>query len=79
MRQRLGVNVDHVATLRQARRAAYPDPVAAAALAEVRRGQGRSPSTSARTAGTSRTGTSSSSGRPARRCSIWRWPPPRRW
>lgn len=31
---RLGVNVDHVATLRQARRAAYPDPVLAAALAE---------------------------------------------
>ncbi len=35
MPQRLGVNVDHVATLRQARRAAYPDPVAAAALAEL--------------------------------------------
>lgn len=32
---RLGVNVDHVATLRQARRAAYPDPVTAAALAEL--------------------------------------------
>lgn len=32
---RLGVNVDHVATLRQARRAVYPDPVAAAAYAEV--------------------------------------------
>src|ERR671937_579723 len=31
---RLGVNVDHVATLRQARRASYPDPIAAAALAE---------------------------------------------
>ena len=30
---RLGVNVDHVATLRQARRAAEPDPVAAAILA----------------------------------------------
>jgi pyridoxine 5-phosphate synthase len=35
MRQRLGVNVDHVATLRQARKAAYPDPVIAAALAEA--------------------------------------------
>jgi pyridoxine 5-phosphate synthase len=35
MRQRLGVNVDHVATLRQARKATYPDPVAAAALAEL--------------------------------------------
>ena len=32
---RLGVNVDHIATLRQARRAAYPDPVFAAALAEL--------------------------------------------
>ena len=32
---RLGVNVDHVATLRQARRASYPEPVAAAALAEL--------------------------------------------
>ncbi len=30
---RLGVNIDHVATLRQARRAAEPDPVTAAALA----------------------------------------------
>jgi len=32
---RLGVNVDHVATLRQMRRTPYPDPVAAAALAEL--------------------------------------------
>ncbi len=30
---KLGVNVDHVATLRQARRAAYPDPVTAARMA----------------------------------------------
>jgi len=35
MTLRLGVNVDHVATLRQARKATYPDPVTAAALAEV--------------------------------------------
>ena len=35
MAQRLGVNVDHVATLRQVRRATYPDPVTAAALAEL--------------------------------------------
>jgi pyridoxine 5-phosphate synthase len=35
MGQRLGVNVDHVATLRQARRTSYPDPVTAAALAEL--------------------------------------------
>jgi pyridoxine 5-phosphate synthase len=33
-RQRLYVNVDHVATLRQARRTDEPDPVAAAALCE---------------------------------------------
>src|SRR6476659_6821962 len=33
--QRLGVNVDHVATLRQARKASYPDPVTAAAVAEL--------------------------------------------
>jgi pyridoxine 5-phosphate synthase len=32
---RLGVNVDHVATLRQARRANEPDPVRAALLAEM--------------------------------------------
>jgi pyridoxine 5-phosphate synthase len=32
---RLGVNVDHVATLRQARRSPYPDPVLAASLAEL--------------------------------------------
>jgi pyridoxine 5-phosphate synthase len=32
---RLGVNVDHVATVRQARRAAEPDPVAAAILATL--------------------------------------------
>jgi pyridoxine 5-phosphate synthase len=30
----LGVNIDHVATLRQARRARYPDPVHAALIAE---------------------------------------------
>jgi len=32
---RLGVNIDHVATLRQARRANEPDPVAAAVLATL--------------------------------------------
>jgi pyridoxine 5-phosphate synthase len=31
---RLGVNIDHVATLREVRKAAYPDPVQAAFLAE---------------------------------------------
>ncbi len=33
--KRLGVNIDHVATVRQARGVAYPDPVAAAALVEL--------------------------------------------
>lgn len=32
---RLGINVDHVATLRQARRIRFPDPVAAAVVAEL--------------------------------------------
>ncbi len=32
---KLGVNIDHVATVRQARHGAEPDPVAAAALAEL--------------------------------------------
>ena len=31
---KLGVNIDHVATLRQARRGKYPDPVYAALLSE---------------------------------------------
>jgi pyridoxine 5-phosphate synthase len=33
--RRLGVNIDHVATLRQARQSPYPDPVVAAAMAEL--------------------------------------------
>jgi len=32
---KLGVNIDHIATIRQARRAIEPDPVAAAVLAEL--------------------------------------------
>ncbi|MEI7687039.1 MAG: pyridoxine 5'-phosphate synthase [Planctomycetota bacterium] len=32
---RLGVNIDHIATVRQARRAAEPDPVAAAVIAQL--------------------------------------------
>ena len=35
MTRRLGFNVDHVATLRQARGSTYPDPLAAALQAEV--------------------------------------------
>ncbi|MBF0125161.1 MAG: pyridoxine 5'-phosphate synthase, partial [Magnetococcales bacterium] len=32
---KLGVNIDHVATLRQARQTSYPDPVLVASLAEL--------------------------------------------
>jgi pyridoxine 5-phosphate synthase len=32
---KLGVNIDHVATLREARKVSYPDPVAAASLCEI--------------------------------------------
>ena len=32
---RLGVNIDHVATLRQARGVKYPDPVTAAGIVEL--------------------------------------------
>jgi pyridoxine 5-phosphate synthase len=35
MAARLGVNIDHVATVRQARRAPEPDPIQAAVLAEL--------------------------------------------
>ena len=38
--QRLYVNIDHVATLRQARRGSEPDPVAAAAVCEAAGAQG---------------------------------------
>ena len=34
---RLSVNIDHIATLRQARKGIEPDPAAAAVLAELRR------------------------------------------
>ena len=32
---RLGVNIDHIATVRQARRSSYPDPATAAVMAEL--------------------------------------------
>jgi len=35
MRKKLGVNIDHVATVRQARRGRSPDPVTAAGIAEM--------------------------------------------
>jgi pyridoxine 5-phosphate synthase len=31
----LGINIDHIATLRQARRGRYPDPIHAALTAEM--------------------------------------------
>lgn len=34
MNKKLGVNIDHIATLRQARMAEYPDPLRAASIAE---------------------------------------------
>jgi pyridoxine 5-phosphate synthase len=37
---RLAVNIDHIATIRQARKAAEPDPVTAAALCEMAGAQG---------------------------------------
>ncbi len=33
--KRLGANIDHVATIREARKVRYPDPVAAASIAEL--------------------------------------------
>ncbi|MGC9044057.1 MAG: pyridoxine 5'-phosphate synthase [Myxococcota bacterium] len=35
MRPKLGVNIDHIATLRQVRQAIYPDPIYAAVLCEL--------------------------------------------
>jgi len=35
IKQRLGINIDHVATLRNARGGAYPDPLRAALIAEA--------------------------------------------
>lgn len=36
----LGVNIDHIATIRQARKTVEPDPVVAAVLAELKRADG---------------------------------------
>ncbi len=54
---RLGVNIDHVATVRNARGESYPDPVRAALLA-VEPGRTASPRICARTGATSGTPTS---------------------
>ena len=56
-RLRLGVNIDHVATVRNARGAPYPDPVRAAGSPRPRAPTG-SPRICARTAATSPTPTS---------------------
>ena len=50
---RLGVNIDHVATLRQVRKATYPDPITAAALAELGQNAGAAVSILARRSGAS--------------------------
>ncbi len=58
-RVRLGVNIDHVATIRNARGGDHPDPVARGASLRSRRGPTASPRTCARTGATSATTTSS--------------------
>jgi pyridoxine 5-phosphate synthase len=55
---KLGVNIDHVATLRQVRGTPYPDPVEAARLCAAR-ARTASPSICARTGATSRIATCS--------------------
>ena len=37
---RLGVNIDHIANIRQARKAVEPDPIAAAVIAELAGAEG---------------------------------------
>ncbi len=53
----LGVNIDHVATLRQARGTRYPEVIQAALLAEQGGGRTALPLTCARTADTFKTAT----------------------
>ena len=75
---RLAVNVDHVATLRQARGIDEPDPVWAADICEKAGADGiivhlredRRHIQDARRAGAAR--------QVVRASSTWRWPPPRR-
>ena len=74
---RLEVNIDHVATLRQARLTTEPDPVTAAALAELAGADGiivhlREDRRHIQDRDLS------SCARPSRPASTWRWPPPRR-
>ena len=64
---RLGINIDHVATLRNARGGTHPDPVLAAQAGEPKRARTASLRTFARTAGTFATTTCGGS-RPSCRC-----------
>ena len=70
MTVKLGINIDHIATIREARKIREPDPIAAAYIAE--------PPTSAKTSATSRTATSACSVAPSRQSSTWKWPPHRK-
>ena len=63
--QRLYINIDHVATVRQARRTDEPDPLEAARARARRPAPTASPSICARTAATSRMTTSSAWRRPS--------------
>ena len=78
-RLRLGVNVDHVATIRNARGGRHPDPVRAAQASRSRRAPTASPPICARTAGTSATRTSRASRPRSQSRSIWKWRRPMRW
>ena len=75
----LGVNIDHVATLRQARRTWEPDPVWAAVEGSPRRRRRHHLCTCAKTAATSRTPMSASCVISPRSSSTSKWPPPTRW
>ena len=68
----LHVNIDHVATLRQARRGVEPEPVTAAGIAEMSGADGIT-IISERIEGTSKTVTSNSSGRLFKLVLTWKW------
>ena len=79
MTMKLHVNVDHVATLRQAR----GTPLSRSGVGGVARASSpaptASPCTCAKIAGTSRIATCASCARRCAACSTWRWRPPTRW
>jgi hypothetical protein len=74
---RLAVNIDHFATLREARKATEPEPVLVALLAEQAGAHGIVCHIRA-TGATSKSGTCGSCGKRSRRSSTWRWPRRRR-